>query len=144
MSRGIMEPSGINSELGYLLKEVQQLLRNKMDRALASIDLTTPQYAVLAELEQFPGLSNADLARKSFVTPQTMNLIVQKLEERGLIQRTASESHGKILKIATTARGLEHLSRAHEQVFIIEREVFGKLTKQKAAVLGDILRELRD
>ena len=139
-----MEPSGINAELGYLLKEVQQLLRNKMDRALASIDLTTPQYAVLAELEQFPGLSNADLARKSFVTPQTMNLIVQKLEERGLLQRSVSESNGRVLKTVITAKGLELLSRAHEQVFMVEREVFGKLTRQRAAMFGDILRELRD
>jgi DNA-binding MarR family transcriptional regulator len=139
-----MEPSGINAELGYLLKEVQQLLRNKMDRALASINLTTSQYAVLAELEQFPGLSNADLARKSFVTPQTMNLIVQKLEDRRLLQRAVSESHGRVLKIVITAKGLELLSSAHEQVFMVEREVFGKLTRQRTAMLGDILRELRD
>ena len=59
-----------------------------MDRALVELNLTTPQYSVLSELHEFPGLSNADLARKSFVTPQTMNLIVQNLEARELIGRS--------------------------------------------------------
>jgi DNA-binding MarR family transcriptional regulator len=38
-----------------------------MDKALRSLELTTPQYAVLAQLELKPGISNAALARSAFI-----------------------------------------------------------------------------
>ena len=96
-----IDMDGMTEEVGYLLKEVQQDLRKRMDRALVELNLTTPQYSVLSELHGFPGLSNAELARKSFVTPQTMNLIIQNLEARGLVGRSPSASHGKIIKTIT-------------------------------------------
>ena len=58
--------------LGYKLKQTQHSLRLRMDEALKTFDLTTPQYAVLAQLELRPGISNAALARSSFITAQTM------------------------------------------------------------------------
>jgi DNA-binding MarR family transcriptional regulator len=49
-------------------KRVQAGLRSGMDRALETKGLTTPQYAALSALERESGLSNAELARRSFVT----------------------------------------------------------------------------
>src|SRR6516162_4869510 len=42
-------------------------------RARPALREPVAQYAVLTALEEEPGLSNADLARRAFVTPQTMN-----------------------------------------------------------------------
>jgi DNA-binding MarR family transcriptional regulator len=61
----------LDDRIGYLLKRVQAGLRAEMDEALEAKRLTTPQYAVLSALEREPGISNADLARRSFVTPHT-------------------------------------------------------------------------
>ena len=43
--------AGVKSLLGYKLKKTQHALRLHMDEALRALDLTTPQYAVLAQLE---------------------------------------------------------------------------------------------
>jgi len=133
----------ISEELGYLLKEVQQDLRRKMDKSLADINLTTPQYAVLAQLKECAGLSNAELARKSFVTPQTMNLIVRNLEERQLVVRTASQSHGKIMNTDVTKKGFNILGKANGLVFEVEEQIFGKLSKEDSNTLKMILQQLR-
>jgi hypothetical protein len=69
-----------DDRIGYLLKRVQFRLRSQMDKVLESKGLTTPQYAVLSFLEHEPGASSAELARRSFVTPQTMIRIVENLE----------------------------------------------------------------
>ena len=79
----------VDRRAGYLVKRVQVALRSAMDRALLSEDLTTPQYGVLSALQKAPGLSNAELARRSFVTPQTMIRIVASLEDKGLVTRGA-------------------------------------------------------
>ena len=61
---------------GYIFKCTQLVLCGAMDDALATVDLTTPQYAALSELSKEQGLSNAELARRCFVTPQTMHQIL--------------------------------------------------------------------
>ena len=43
---------------------------------------TLAQHAVLTALDEEPGLSNAGLARRAFVTPQTMNQVPQELEQK--------------------------------------------------------------
>src|SRR5262245_23842862 len=70
---------------GYLLSTVRAAMRGRMDAALADKGLTTPQYTALTTLEEDPGLSNADMARLCFVTPQTMVPIIEDLERAGLV-----------------------------------------------------------
>jgi len=135
--------NGMTEEVGYLLKEVQQDLRKRMDRALVNLNLTTPQYSVLSELHEFPGLSNADLARKSFVTPQTMNLIVQNLEARDLIGRTPSTTHGKIMTTEVTPQGEDLLNKANKLVVDVQNEIFSRISEAENLALTEILRKLR-
>ena len=68
-----------------MIKRAQQALRNAIDPALSDLELTTAQYAALYNLRRHPGASNAELARLSFVTPQTMVRIVSGLERAGLV-----------------------------------------------------------
>jgi len=114
-----------------------------MDRALATRGITTPQFAVLTRLKEAPGLSNADLAVRCFVTPQTMNLILQKLEERGLVTRTKSETHGKIINTKLTSTGGKTLVKANALLTGVETELFGKLSITELEALVGTLRKLR-
>ena len=91
--------------LGYALKRAQQAMRLHMDRQLKEIGLNAPQYAVLASLEDEPGASNARLARRAFVTPQTMQAMLVKLEQSGLIERRPDTEHGRIQRTELTEKG---------------------------------------
>ena len=91
--------------VGYQLKRAQQALRAAMDEALRPQGLTTPQYAVLTALEAEAGLSGAELARRCFVTPQTMNEIVAGLEARGWVTRRRHAEHGRVLQTFLTDQG---------------------------------------
>lgn len=53
-----------------------------------------PQYAVLTILATKPRLTSAELARKAFVTPQTIYELIKGLEKKGLLAR-AQEVHNK-------------------------------------------------
>ena len=67
------------ARVGYLIKRAQTVLHDAMADALGSLDLTVTQFAVLTFLDEEPGLSNADLARRTFVTPQSMHAVLQEL-----------------------------------------------------------------
>lgn len=99
--------------IGYALKRAQHAMRQNMDGQLKSLGLTAPQYAVLSSLEAEPGASNADLARMAFVTPQTMQAMLVKLEAAGLIERIPDKDHGRIQRTLLTSTGQKTLKLAH-------------------------------
>ena len=103
-------------ELGYLIKRAQQALRNTIDPALFDVGLTMAQYAALYHLRRHSGASNAELARLSFVTPQTMVRIVVDLEQRGLISRTRSSHNARVLESQLSPQGSAALDRAQDRV----------------------------
>lgn len=129
----------LQTSCGYLLKKTQHALRLHMDNHLRTIDLTTPQYAVLSQLEQHPGISNADLARAAFITPQTMYTIICNLENRNLIKRIPAKNHGRILQTQLTKQGLEMVLQAHQLITQAELTMFKAITKSEQKLFEQLL-----
>src|SRR5919204_154925 len=86
-----------------------------MDAALRHLGITTPQYAVLTFLDESPGLSAAQLARRAFVTPQTMQRIVANLQAAGLIERDPHPELGRVLEVRLSDRGRGVLMECHRR-----------------------------
>jgi len=119
------------ARFGYVLKHAQDALRKAMDDRLDDADLTTPQYAALTALEQEAGLSNAELARRCFVTPQTMHSIVTRLEEEGLLRRTPHPNHGRIQQLHLTDEGRARVNEGHEIIGAIEERMTGEVSREE-------------
>lgn len=118
-------PGGGAGDVGYPLKRAQHALRLAMDAALAPLDLSTPQYVVLSVLERAEhagedALSGAELARRCFVTPQTMTGLVGGLEGRALVRRRPHPTHGRVLEVGMTGAGRATLRRAHAAAGAVE------------------------
>jgi DNA-binding MarR family transcriptional regulator len=96
-----------------------------LERALTDTGATTPQFAVLTMIVAYPGISGADLARLTFLTPQTINVIVRNLERAGAVAKTAHAEHGRILQLAATPRGVALLKRCRSRVQTVERALSG-------------------
>ncbi len=122
---------GPEGHLGYLLRQASGAFRGAMDRALAELGVTTPQFTVLTMIAAYPGLSGADLARLSFLTPQTINVIVRNLERDGAIEKTAHATHGRILRLHATARGQALLKRCRSRVDEVEARVGAMLGRDE-------------
>lgn len=132
---------GVKSLLGYKLKKTQHTLRLHMDEALRNLDLTTPQYAVLAQLELKPGASNAALARSAFITAQTMHGIVSNLEKRGLVHRKNDASHGRILCTELTDQGHKVVIQAHDMIRAVEARMLATVSSEHKVLLEKLLLE---
>ncbi len=136
--------NGLGSSVGYQLKRAQHALRLRVDEALREVGLTTPQYAVLSVLEEEPGLSGAALARRSFVTPQTMNVILTRLEGAGLIERGPHPEHGRVLRAYLTGEGRDLVSGAHEKVEAVEERMLAGLSQEDRVRLAGMLNDCAD
>ena len=121
--------------LGYLLRQASAAHRLRMQRALADVDVTAPQFLVLTMLSAYPGASNADVARLTFLTPQTVNVIVKNLEKAGAIRRTPHAVHGRILEIALTDDGKRLLAESRARAHALEGELTDGLSAKDEAVV---------
>ena len=128
--------------VGYHLKRAQQALRTAMDEGLRAQGLTTPQYAALTHLEADEPLSGAELARRCFVTAQTMNAILVGLERARLVERAAHARHGRVIEARLTKRGRAKVQGAHTTVFGIEERMLSEITAAGRRTLNETLRRL--
>ena len=119
---------GEHGHLGYLLRQAAGAFRVRVERAMADLDVTQPQFAVLTMLANYPGLSNADLARLALLTPQTVSVIVANLERAGAIARRPHPVDGRIRHIELTGKGKHLLAQCGEHVRSIEQDIVDGLS----------------
>lgn len=90
-----------------LLKRLHMGLTVVMEESLRThgIELSRPQALVLMHLLEHPGASNADLARMSAVSPQTMHKILLRLARDGLVTRAPHPWLGRVMSFRITDAG---------------------------------------
>jgi DNA-binding MarR family transcriptional regulator len=126
---------GPEGHLGYLVRQANSAVRAAMEKVLADLDATPPQFTVLTMIASYPGLSGADLARLTFLTPQTINVIVGNLEKAGAVEKSAHASHGRILQLSATAKGQSLLKRCRARVMEVEDKIGGLVGRDEERVV---------
>ena len=102
-------------EAGLPLGEVLEFLRllwevdHALQRASKSMDdafgVTGPQRLVIRIVGRFPGILAGQLAATLRIHPSTVSDIVQRLERRGLVQRTRDARDGRRILLGLTEQG---------------------------------------
>ena len=119
---------GEQGYLAYLLRQAQAATRLAMERSLADLGVTSPQFVVLTMLKAYPGLSGADLARVAMLTPQTVGVIIRNLERDGAIRKNPHPVHGRVLQWTVTRRGAALLDRCRRHAQSVERRLAAGLS----------------
>jgi DNA-binding MarR family transcriptional regulator len=139
---------GEQGYLAYLLRQAQATTRLTLERSLADLGVTPPQFAVLTMLLAYPGLSGADLARVALLTPQTVGVIIRNLERDGAIRKTPHPVHGRLLQWSLTRRGRTLLDKCRRPVRALERRLMAGLSAKAEVTirrwLSKIAAELQD
>jgi DNA-binding MarR family transcriptional regulator len=130
---------GREGHIGYLLRQAGAALRQALDAGFADLGLTSPQFLVLNVIHAYPGASGAEVARVTMLTPQTINLIVRKLERAGLVERHGHETHGRVLRAELTATGRRVLARCKRRADAIEQSLLEPLDARAQATVRDWL-----
>lgn len=122
--------------IGYALKHAQSLLHVRMEDALRPLGLTVSQYSCLHRLRLEPGISAAALARRTFVTRQSMNVMLQQLVDRDLVARPDHADSGRALPAALTPAGAEALDAAQSLVDAVEQRMLANLSAGERGALA--------
>lgn len=125
--------------LSYEVYHTHQLFSRKLWSILAEINLTPQQFATLHHLQERPGATSAELARRSFVRAQTMQTITDGLQRRGLIIRRTRPGQGRALKIYITDFGETVHDRADRLVSEAEERMVSCLSEEDRETLSTLL-----
>ena len=128
-----------DKRLGSHLKRVEQELQAAKSAAVKPAGLTVPQYAALFVLDEQPGISAAELARRCAVTPQTMTTILRNLESAGLIERTPHPLHRHVIETRPTPTGRKALDQADERAAGVERRLAAAFSEEELDTLRALL-----
>ncbi len=116
----------------YMVKQVELVVRSRLDELVKPAGITALQYTSLTVLERHDGLSAAQLARDSFVTAQSIADLVRSLENRGLVRRERNPRNRRELLILLTDEGRELLAEVADQVRDLEERMISDLTAHQA------------
>ena len=125
----------------YSVKRLELAVRAHLDELLKPSGITALQYTALTVLDQHDGLPAARLARRSFVTAQSIADLVRALEQRGLIARERNPENRRELLIRLTDVGRALLAEHADDVLALERHMVSTLTERQVAQLRSALAE---
>jgi DNA-binding MarR family transcriptional regulator len=133
-------PTAARASVGRALRVAHYAFRQAFQDELPA-GLSLPLAGVLLRLEEEDGLSGAELARRETVTPQTMNQLVARLLDLGLVERRRHQTHGRILTLHLTRAGRRALERCMAIAADIEDRILdGFSAAERRALLAALHR----
>jgi DNA-binding MarR family transcriptional regulator len=127
--------------ISYAVARLERAVRAGIAERVRPYGLTTLQYTALSVLHRHgEPLSNAQLARRAYMTPQAMSEVIDALEKKGLIRRNPHPSHGRLLPATLTAKGRRVLTDCERQVDEMEDVMLADLTERQRTALRNALK----
>ena len=123
--------------LSYVVARLERAIRHAINHRVKPYGVTTLQYTTLSVLGRRGELSNAQLARRAYMTPQSMSELIEALESKGLLVRKAHPNHRRVFPAALTAEGRRVLRACDAAVDALEREMLAGLTPSQEQSLRD-------
>jgi DNA-binding MarR family transcriptional regulator len=130
--------------LGHLLVPAALNLRDATAQALAPLQLTPREFGLLNQVVMEPGLSQARLGELLRIDRSTTVLMLDRLCERGWVERTADEADRRVYRIRPSRSGLAAHGRAAAEVAATEQRFLAPIGPELAAQLHAALLALHE
>ena len=128
----------------YLVKQLEMGLRRPFEELLAEQGISIAGYTALTVLQNRPGITSSELARRSFVRAQTMAETITSLTASNLVRREKDPAHGRQILLFLTPDGIERVSALSPDVSQLESALVGGLDDAEQTELIRALRSCRD
>jgi DNA-binding MarR family transcriptional regulator len=124
------------------VSRLSRLIDRRLTESFARFGLESWMYDVLATLRRSGEpyeLTAGDLMRHTMVTTGAVTNRIDRLEQRGLVERATSPDRRKVI-VRLTPKGLETVDEIVEAHMLTEREILGALSPRQQLELAHLLR----
>jgi DNA-binding MarR family transcriptional regulator len=134
---------GMLGELfGYPLRRAQGAVFEDFMRTMAESRLTPGQFGVLILIDRNDGLSQSSLARALGIERSTMVAVIDRLEDRKLVQRRPSATDGRSYALSLSPSGDRLLAETRPRVRRHEKRLTAGLEPGELETLIDLLQRI--
>ena len=136
---------GLGPALGWAAK----LSKANMDARVSQYDVTPVQTHVLLYLQQHGGqVPQHELAGFLRVKPSTVNGVLDRMEEKGLVRRSVSGSDARRRLITLTEKGAEQQALFQQSFLDVEAAMVRGFTQEEretlCALLDRVIQNLKE
>jgi DNA-binding MarR family transcriptional regulator len=137
----VRDPRGepATARLNYSAYRLARALNRFAENAALAHGVTLSQFLVLQVLGEGIPLSNAHLARRTFVSAQAAHNVSNELIESGLVERGAHPSNKRIRLVQLTERGWDVLGQCHAELRAHEDRLTATTGGELHGSLADVL-----
>ena len=108
------------------------------------LDLTLPQFDVIITLGNTSGMPYKKLGEETLITKGTLTGVINRLEDKGLVQRGASETDKRSQIIRLTEAGKSLFERTFPEHLQFINQLFNNYSPEDISTLEAVLVRLRE
>lgn len=112
--------------LGFLIHDVQRLMRKRFEARASGLGLSSAQWRLLVRVAKEEGVSQARLAELLEIEPISVSRLVDRMEEGGWIERRSDATDRRVRMIFPTPKASETYAKIKSMAGeVYEESLFG-------------------
>ncbi len=131
-------------QIGFLLRRAHQRASQIFKNEFESTSLTPQQFAVLAKLYEVSEVTQNKLGRMVDMDPATLQGVIQRLMQRGLVRRVQDPTHKRRLKMLLTDDGMQMVKSCFNLGRQVSMETMQPLDQSEQIELIRFLKRISD
>ncbi len=134
----------LTESVGYRIVKARNLVVAEMDAALKDLDITGQQMGILLSLKQGVATTPFELSKLLGIDTGLMTRMLDKLETKGLLERSRDAEDRRVVNLHLTAKGRETAAQIPEIAPHVLNARLRRFTKAEFAELNRLLRKFTD
>jgi DNA-binding MarR family transcriptional regulator len=128
--------------VGYLMKQIINMVSQEIERQLAHADLTNAQWVPLFKLHFGQASTVAELARECSLDAGAMTRTLDRLEAKGLCKRVRSETDRRVVNLELTPAGTHAASEIPEILSGVQNAHLAGFSQEEFQTLRGYLQRI--
>ena len=134
----------LTQSVGFFLNRARNTLLNEMDAALKELDITGQQMGILLSLTRGVAATPFELSKLLGIDTGLMTRMLDKLEARGLLQRSRCAEDRRVVNLALTKKGQAVAERIPEVAPAVLNHRLRHFTKAEFVEFRRLLAKFAD
>ena len=125
-----------------LILDIAKMLEDRITNQSAPLKIPSGARRVLSCLSINDGCTQLDLIRATHLKAPTISLIVQKMEQDGLITRKTDDIDMRLIRVYLTEKGTIMYKSLRDIIDSVEAELFASLDETEKELLHSLLSRI--
>jgi DNA-binding MarR family transcriptional regulator len=131
----------LTESVGFTLTKARNMIAAEMDAALKDLDISSQQMGILLSLTRGVAATPFELSKLLGIDTGLMTRMLDKLETKGLLERSRSVDDRRVVNLTLTEKGAEVAARIPEIAPQVLNARLKRFTKAEFEELRRLLRK---